>query len=186
MMRDLVKHARVHFFSSFIVYINEYIYTARDPLRTFPLPPRPFPRLARPKEAKPFNARGEPSVVVYLHNLWGSKNAKKLISRPRSHRPGSSSFQSRLHLLSAPRSPPSNAIPSSSSSSSSSFARVCLSALSPGSSSYLRSFVSRLFPQVRINFYLVCGVRNLFRDILPLLVLFFPPPSMALRSVATL
>lgn len=139
----------------------------------------PFPVSLGRKEAEPFNARGEPSVVVYLHNLWGSKNAKKLISRPRSHRFAvasprlSSSFQSRLHLLTTFVSFHRDLTPSSSSSSSSSFARVCPSAISPGSTSFLRSFVSRLFPQVRINFYLVCGIRNLFRDILSLLVFFF-------------
>jgi len=115
------------------------------------------------KEPEPLNARSEPSVVVYLHNLWGSKNAKKLISRPRHRLPPQSLHLSAsslvyIHLLHT------TFVPFFTSSvSSSSFARVCPRPFRRG---LLRSLgaLSRLFPEVRINFYLVCGVRNLFRD----------------------
>lgn len=147
---------RAYFFFVHRIY-REYTRALRA--HSFPPPSLFSVSLAR-KEPEPLNARGEPSVVVYLHNLWGSKNAKKLISRPR-HRPPSSlrlPASSLVYTCSTPRSSPST-----SSASSSSFARVCPRPFRPG---LLRSLgaLSRLFPEVRINFYLVCGVRNLFRD----------------------
>lgn len=100
---------------------------------------------------EPLNARGESSVVVYLHNLWGSKNAKKLISRPR-HRPSPSLRLPASSLVYTCFIPHSS--PFTTSTTSSSFARVCPRPFRPG---LLRSLgaLSQLFPEVRINFYFV-------------------------------
>lgn len=156
----------------------------REYTRAFRAPLAPF-SLAR-KEPEPLNARGEPSVVVYLHNLWGSKNAKKLISRPRHRLPPSSlrlPASSLVYTCSTPRSSPFTP-----SAASSSFARVCPRPFRPGLPRSLEA-LSRLFPEVRINFYLVCGVRNLFRDVPSLshsLFDFFPRRPRRHRPVATL
>lgn len=162
---------------SFVVYTVS--------IRGLSVPPlAPF-SLAR-KEPEPLNARGEPSVVVYLHNLWGSKNAKKLISRPRHRLPPSSlrlPASSLVYTCSTPRSSPFTP-----SAASSSFARVCPRPFRPGLPRSLEA-LSRLFPEVRINFYLVCGVRNLFRDAPSLshsLFDFFPRRPRRHRPVATL
>lgn len=125
---------------------------------------------------EPLNARGESSVVVYLHNLWGSKNAKKLISRPR-HRPSPSlrlPASSLVYTCSIPHSSPFIT------STTSSFTRVCPRPFRLGLPRSLGA-LSQLFPEVHINFYFVCGVRNLFR-VLSLsfsLFDFFSPPSIA-------
>lgn len=93
-----MKHARVLLFRSSYI---PWVYAGS--LRALPLLAPVCPaRLER----EPLNARGEPSVVVYLHNLWGSKNAKKLISRPR-HRPPPPSLRlpasSLVYTCSTPR-----------------------------------------------------------------------------------
>lgn len=107
---------RVYFFFVLRIY-REYTWALRAPPSLLSVP------LAW---KEPLNARGEPSVVVYLHNLWGSKNAKKLISRPR-HRPPPSlrlPASSLVYTCSTLRSSPFTTSTTSSSFALGPFARV--------------------------------------------------------------
>lgn len=132
--------------------------------RCLPLSSHPFTPLSQKGGSSPLTpAAALPPPCIYVHNLWGSKNAKKLISRPHHRRLFVFQFPV---LFSAPAvhhvHPPLRLV----------LCGILPSALSPGPH---RSLVplSRLLAKVHINFYLVCyNIHNILHDILSLSLVF--------------